>query len=46
VIEVNSKKVVDFVDDKNTFTNGYLVLQQHNKGSVVAFKNLRMKPLP
>ena len=46
LIEVNGKKVVDFVDEKNTFTSGYLVLQQHNKGSVVAFKNLRMKPLP
>ena len=46
VIEVNGKKVVDFADEKNTFAEGYLVLQQHNKGSVVAFKNLRMKPLP
>lgn len=46
VIEVNGKRVVDFVDEKNTFTNGYLVLQQHNKGSVVVFKNLKMKPLP
>ena len=46
IIEVNGKKVVDFVDEKNTFTNGYLVLQQHNKGSVVTFKNLMMKPLP
>ena len=46
IIEVNGKKVVDFVDEKNTYTNGYLVLQQHNKGSVVMFKNLRMKPLP
>ncbi len=46
VIEVNNKKVVDFVDEKNTFTNGYLALQQHNKGSIVMFKNLMMKPLP
>ncbi len=46
IIEVNGKKVVDFTDDKNTFTSGYLVLQQHNKGSVVTFKNLMMKPLP
>ncbi len=46
IIEVNDKKVVDFVDEKNTFTSGYLVLQQHNKGSVVTFKNLMMKPLP
>ena len=46
IIEVNDKKVVDFVDEKNTFTSGYLVLQQHNKGSVVTFKNLMMKSLP
>ena len=46
IIEVNDKKVVDFVDEKNTFTAGYLVLQQHNKGSLVTFKNLMMKPLP
>ncbi len=46
IIEVNGKKVVDFVDEKNTFTDGYLALQQHNKGSVVTFKNLMMKPLP
>src|SRR5256714_1747015 len=45
IIEVNDKKVVDFVDEKNTFTSGYLVLQQHNKGSVVTFKNLMMKSL-
>lgn len=46
IIEVNGKKVVDYVDEKNTYTNGYLALQQHNKGSVVTFKNLMMKPLP
>ena len=46
IIEVNHKKVVDFVDEKNTYTSGYLALQQHNKGSVVMFKNLMMKPLP
>jgi Domain of Unknown Function (DUF1080) len=46
VIEVNEKKVVDYVDEKNTFQEGYLALQQHNKGSIVQFKNLMMKPLP
>jgi hypothetical protein len=45
VIEVNGKKTVDFVDEKNTFKSGYLALQQHNKGSIVTFKNLMMKPL-
>jgi hypothetical protein len=46
VIKVNGKTVVDYVDDKNTYKKGYLALQQHNKGSVVMFKNLVMKPLP
>ena len=46
VIFVNEKKVVDYVDAKNTYTKGYLALQQHNKGSVVEFKNLMMKTLP
>jgi Domain of Unknown Function (DUF1080) len=46
IIEVDGQKAVDFVDEKNTFTEGYLALQQHNKGSVVMFKNLMMKPLP
>ena len=45
IMEVNDKKVVDFVDEKNTYTEGYLALQQHNKGSVVMFKNLMMRPL-
>ncbi len=42
-IFVNDKKVVDYTDEKNTYTNGYFALQQHNKGSVVEFKNLMMK---
>ncbi len=46
IIFVNDKKVVDFVDEKNTYTKGYLALQQHNKGSVVEYKNLMMKVLP
>ena len=46
MVEVNGEKVVDFVDEKNTYQEGYLALQQHNKGSVVTFKNLMMKPLP
>ncbi len=46
IIEVNGKKVVDFVDEKNTFQQGYLALQQHNKGSIVMFRDLYMKPLP
>ena len=46
IIKVNGKTVVDYVDQKNTYTKGYLALQQHNKGSVVQFRNLMFKPLP
>lgn len=45
-IFVNDKMTVDFTDEKNTFTGGYLALQQHNAGSVVEFKNLTMRHLP
>jgi Domain of Unknown Function (DUF1080) len=45
-IFVNDKQTVDFIDEKNTYTSGYLALQQHNAGSVVEFKNLMMKVLP
>ncbi|HEY2017937.1 MAG TPA: DUF1080 domain-containing protein [Bryobacteraceae bacterium] len=45
VIKVNGKVTTDFVDEKNTYTKGYLALQQHNPGSVVQFRNLMMRPL-
>ncbi len=45
VIKVNDKTVVDFVDEKNSFTNGYLALQQHDPNSTVWYKNLMVKPL-
>jgi hypothetical protein len=45
-IFVNDKKVVDYVEEKNTHTKGYLALQQHNKGSVVIYKDLMYKALP
>jgi hypothetical protein len=45
-IYVNDKLTVDFVDEKNTYTSGFLALQQHNQGSVVEFKNIVMKELP
>ena len=45
-IKINGKVTVDFVDEKNSFTKGYLALQQHNKGSVVEYKNLMMRHLP
>ena len=46
VIRVNGKVTADYVDAKNTFMKGYLALQQHNLGSIVAFKNLMMRTLP
>ena len=46
IIKVNDKTVVNFVDEKKTFTKGYLALQQHNAGSVVEYRNLMMRPLP
>jgi len=46
VIKINDKVVTDYVDQKNTYTKGYLALQQHNLGSVVQYRNLVMRPLP
>ncbi len=46
IIKVNGKVTVDYIDEKNTFTKGYFALQQHNKGSVVTFKNMMMNALP
>src|ERR1051325_1258521 len=46
IIKVNDKTVVDYVDANNTYKKGYLALQQHNKGSVVAYKDLMMRLLP
>jgi hypothetical protein len=43
-IFVNEKKVVDV--ENSQYTKGYLALQQHNKGSVVEYKNLYMRVLP
>src|SRR5664280_686872 len=45
VIKVNDKVVTDIMEEKNTYTKGYCALQQHNKGSVVQFRNLMFKPL-
>ena len=44
IIKVNGKTVVDTTDGR--YTKGYLALQQHNKGSVVQYRNLMMRPLP
>ncbi len=45
IIKVNGKTVVDYVDEKNTYTEGYLALQQHDPGSTVWYRNLQMRPL-
>ena len=45
VIKVNDKVVVDYVDEKETHKQGFVALQQHHNGSVVRYKNLRVRPL-
>jgi len=50
-ILVNGKKVVDFKDEKNTYTRGHFAIQQHGpapKGPevVVALKKIEVKELP
>jgi len=45
VIRVNDKVVVDTIESSNRYTKGYCALQQHNKGSVVQYRNLMFKPL-
>jgi hypothetical protein len=46
VIKVNDETIVDFVDEKNTFTKGYVAFQQHDPGTVVQYKNVMVKRLP
>ena len=46
VIKVNGQVISDYTDTKNTFTKGYLALQQHDPGSLVYFKNLTFRKLP
>lgn len=46
IIKVNDEIVTDYVDVKNTFKEGYLALQQHDPGSVVTYRKVRVKPLP
>ena len=45
IIKVNDKTVVDFLDDKNRFTKGYLALQVLGDRGVVYFRNLMVKDL-
>lgn len=46
IIKVNDKIVTDHVESKNTFTSGYLAFQQHDPGSVVQYRNVKVKRLP
>jgi hypothetical protein len=45
IIKINGETVVDYVDEKNTYTEGYLALQQHDPGSRVWYRNLQMRPI-
>ena len=45
-IKVNGKTTVDFVDEKNTHAKGHFAFQQHNLGSEVWIRNVRVKELP
>jgi hypothetical protein len=46
IIKVNDKIVVDFTDERNSFSEGHVALQQHDPGSVVHYRNVMVKPLP
>ena len=46
IIKVNEKVVVDFDDKKNTYKKGHVAFQQHNQGSEVWVRNVRVKELP
>lgn len=45
IIKVNGKVTADYVDEKRLHMKGYLALQQHNKGSVVEYRNLMFRKL-
>ncbi|MGE4180158.1 MAG: DUF1080 domain-containing protein [Limisphaerales bacterium] len=46
IIKVNDKIIVDFVDEKRSFLEGHVALQQHDPGSVVHYRNVMVKTLP
>jgi hypothetical protein len=46
IIKVNGKTTVDFVDENNSFTKGYLAIQQHNLGSVIKLRKAEIMDLP
>jgi hypothetical protein len=45
IIKVNDKVVVDFVDEKKSFTKGHFAFQQHHLGSIVEIKNVQVKEI-
>ena len=46
IIKVNDKIVTDCLDPKNTYSSGYLALEQINGDTVVMFRNTMVKRLP
>ncbi|MCZ2156790.1 MAG: DUF1080 domain-containing protein [Bryobacterales bacterium] len=46
IIKVNGRVITDYVDPKNTYTDGYVAFQQHDPGSVVMYKDVMVKRLP
>ncbi len=46
IIKVNGEKVVDFVDEKNTFSKGHFAFQQHDPGSKVSIRKIEVMELP
>jgi hypothetical protein len=46
IIKVNVETTVDFVDEKNTYTEGHFALQQHDPGTVVQFRKIEVMELP
>jgi len=45
IIKVNDQVAVDYIDEENRYSEGYLALQAHDPGSIVYYKNLMMRPL-
>jgi hypothetical protein len=45
-IKVNGRTTVAFVDEKRSHTRGHFAFQQHNLGSEVWIRNVRVRELP
>jgi serine/threonine protein kinase len=46
IIKVNGETTVDFIDEKNTYAQGRLALQQRDQDSVVQFRKIEVAELP